>query len=339
MIRTFNRREKICRKKITKDETQSNGWTLKENAESEILEVWEKSSDGEQKCYLTEFYDASDILEKESFKQENTSLEEVIGFFREREFFAEFDEIISFQDCIDAIKKYAEENGADELTKIFAIQMFIVESKLKTKIESYLPTYSEEILSEVEKNPDKIFESANKAQAILKNFRREKIKPIAEEYAVGEVFGDLKIIYHGSQRELKNRFGSTYKSESILKGGSAYEFLFMLKFASRQKIWLEFFYQNYAHGKFLISDDDFDIFDEESVADFLKIRLGKNRKQLLNNSQELKKYVTEGKMIREEEFLNQANIESELFQSAMENFEQEEMKYLESHAELFQRSA
>lgn len=325
---------------VTKNEIQNNSWTLNKNAESEILEVWEKSSDGEKECLMMEFYNAADIAEKESFKPENKSLENIIEFLQERKMLTGFDEIISFQDCIDAMKKYAEENGADELTKIFAVQMFIVESKLNIKIESCLPTYSEEILSKIEKNPDKIFESANQAQSILKKFRHEKIKLVAEKFAEDEIFGDLKIIYHGSESELKNRFCSTYPTESILRGGAAYEFLFMMKFAERQKIWLEFFYKDYRHGNFLISDEDFEeMLGEESVAEFLKIRLEKNRRQILNNPQELKKYLTEGKMIRAEELLNQANLESEIFQSAMEKFEIEEMKYLESHAELFQVSA
>ena len=45
--------------------------------------------------------------------------------------------MISFQNCIDDIKKYATENGADKLTKIFAVQMFVAESVLKSKIENF----------------------------------------------------------------------------------------------------------------------------------------------------------------------------------------------------------
>jgi len=214
--------------------------------------------------------------------------------------------------------------------------MFVVESKLKTKIEKYLPTYSKEILSEIEKNPDKIFESANQARSILKKLQREKVKPIAEKFAENEVFGDLKIVYHGSESELQNRFGSTYPSESILHGGSAYEFLFTLKSSEKQKIWLEFFYKDYAHGKFLIFEKDFELLGEESVTEFLKSRLNKNRQEILNNPQELKKYISPNVIIRTEELINQANVESKIFQSAMEEFEREEMKYLESHAELLQ---
>ena len=233
---------------VLKDEIKNNGWTLKENAESELLEVWEKSSDGEQKCFLTEFYNAADIEEKENCSEKNQSLEKVVEFFKVRGLLAEFEEIISFQNCIDEIKKYAEETGADELTKIFAVQMFVVESGLKIKIENFLPTYSEEILTDIEKNPDKLFYAASQAHSILKKLRREKIKSL-EIKAVGEVFGDLKIIYHGSEGELKNKFGSVYLPETILTGGAAYEFLFMLKSSTKHKIWLGIFLQGLCSRK------------------------------------------------------------------------------------------
>ena len=318
------------------DDIKNNSWTLKENAESELLEVWEKSSNGEHECFLIEFYNAADILEKETLQIENQSLEDVIGFLQEREILEENDEIISFQDGIGSVKKYAEENGAEELTKILTAQMFLVESKVKTKIESYLPTYSDDILSELKENPDKIFESANKAQSILKKLRHKKIKPLAEKSTIGEIFVGLKIIYHGSEYELKNKFGSTYPNELILTGEAAYEFLFMLKSAEKQKIWLEFSYKGYAHGKFLIKGEDYENLKDESIYEFLKTRLNKNRKLLLHNPQGLEKYVTEGKRIRVEDLLNQIKLESEKFQSIMKEFEQEENKYLEQHSELLQ---
>ena len=193
------------------------------------------------------------------------------------------------------------------------------------------PSYSEEILSDIEKNPDKLFYAASQAQSILKKLRREKIKSLAIKSEISEVFGDLKIIYHGSEGELKNKFGSAYLSETILTGGAAYEFLFILKSAKKQKIWLEFFYKDYAHGKFLISEKDFETLAEESVTEFLKNRLNENRQEILK-----KKYISPNVMIRTEELINQANVESEIFQSAMGEFEREEMKYLERHAELLQ---
>lgn len=281
---------------------------------------------------LTKFYNASQIEEVEKYSGENKNLEEVLEFLQIRGLLKFDDDIISFRDGINAVKKYAENFVEDELTINFVVQMWTAESKLKTKLKKFLPTFSDEILTDIEKNPDKIFESANKAQAILKNLRHEKILPI-EKLSSEEIFHDLKIVFHGSEGEIKNSDGFNYQSETIFTGVSAYEFLSALKSSEKQKIWLEFFYQDYAHGKFLISEKDFEILAEESATDFLKSRLDKNRQEILNNPLALKKYISPKIMVRTEDIFNQINLESENFQTAMKNFEQEEMKYFENHQE------
>ena len=306
-------------------DVEKNNWTLKTDAKFELLEEWQ-----EQECLLTKFYNASQVEEVEKYSAENKNLVEVLEFLQSRGFLKLDDDVISFRDGIDAVRKYAEKFVSDELTINFAVQMWTAESKLKTKIKKFLPTYSEKILSEIEKNPDKIFESVNKAQAILKNLRREKTLPI-EKLSSEELFQSLKIIYHGSEFGLKTEDGFNYQPESILTGVTAYKFLSMLKSAGKQKIWLEFFYEDYEHGKFLISEEDVEMLADESIADFLKKRLDKNRQQILNNPQELKKYISPNVMVRTEDLLNQINLESENFQSAMKNFEQEEFQYLQSH--------
>ena len=319
-IYTDPRWYKIC-------DIEKNNWNLKADAKFELLEEWQ-----EQECLLTEFYNASEIEEVEKYLTENKNLDEVMEFLQNRGLLKFNDEVISFRDGINAVKKYAEKFVSDDLTINFAVQMWTAESKLKTKMKKFLPTYSEEIFAEIEKNPDKIFESVNKAQAILKNLRREKILPI-EKLSSEELFHDLKIIFHGSDGELKTKDGFIYKAETILTNITAYKFLSMLKSAEKQKVWLEFFYGDYAHGKFLISEEDFELLAEETITDFLKKRLDKNRRQILNNPQELKKYISPKIMIRTEDIFNQINLESENFQSAMKNFEQEEIKYLENHQE------
>lgn len=305
-------------------DVEKNNWKLKTDANFEMLEEWE-----EQECLLTKFYNASQIEELEKYSSANKNLEEVLEFLQNRGLLKFDDDVISFRDGINAVKKYAGNFVDDELTKILTVQMWITESKLKTKIKKFLPTFSEEILTEIEKNPDKIFESANKAQAILKNLRREKIFP-TEKLSSEEIFQDLKIIFHGSEGEIKNKDGFNYQPETILTGVAAYEFLSMIKSSEKQKIWLEFFYQDYAHRKFLISENDFESLAEESVTDFLKSRLNKNRQQILKNPLALKKYISPKIMVRTEDIFNQINLESENFHSAMKNFEQEEFRYLQS---------
>lgn len=96
------------------DEIKRNGWRLKENAVPVFLEVWTK--DVEQKCSLSEFYNAADILQIDSYQPKNQSLDTVLTFFKERGLLEIDDEIISLLDAIDAVKKYAESHGANELT-------------------------------------------------------------------------------------------------------------------------------------------------------------------------------------------------------------------------------
>ena len=96
----------------------------------------------------------------------------MIEFLEVRGLIENTTDIISLQDGIDAVSKYAENLGADELTKTLSVQMWLTEIKLNTKLKNFLPTFSEEILSEIEKNPDKIFEAMNKALLILTTSRR-----------------------------------------------------------------------------------------------------------------------------------------------------------------------
>lgn len=311
------------------EDIQKNNWELKEKAKAEKLEEWR-----EEECLLTEFYNAEDIIGVERYKLEEEPLENVLEFLKIRGLIENATEIISLQDGLKAVGKYAEKFGADELTKILAKQMWLTEIKIQTKLKSFLPTFSEEILSEIEKTPEKIFEGMNKAQLILKNLRRERINPKAEKIPAG-LFKDLKIVYHGSEKEIPNKDGATISIETILKGESAYEFLFMLKFELSQKIWLEISYKSYEHGKFLIDSEDAELIAEGTVTEFLRKRLDKNRQQILNNPQTLEKYLASDKEITAAEILAQVKIESDELEKVLTEFEQEENLYLEKHREIF----
>lgn len=292
----------------TDDEIKNNGYSLRENAKPELLEVWSKSADGVQECFLSEFYNESDIVGKDSFKVENQSLENIIANFQARGLIEQSGDIISFQDCIDAVKKYAEGKGADDLTSILSVQTWIAESKLKTKKTLYLPTYPDSVLAEIEQAPDKLFESMNKARVILKKLRREKEMGLEKSHSADSAFSDLKIIYHGSEIELESNNGTNYLSESVLIGEAAYEFLCALKSktsAEKFKVWLEFSYKGYEHGKFLLAVK---IPEDKSITTFLRMRLDKNRQQLLKNPQDLRAYITTGKVTCADEFLEQVFI-------------------------------
>ena len=186
-------------------------------------------------------------------------------------------------------------------------------------------------LAEIEKSPDILFDAMSKAQTILKNLRREKIKSATENITSEEIFHDLKVVYHGSESELKDKNGITYPKESILTGISAYDFLLALKSAREQKIWLEFSYKDYSHGKFLISGEEFD--EEKFLTPFLRTRLDKNRQYLLDNPHELKKYLLSEKAMSAEELLARISLESKFFQGTMDEFQREELSYLENALE------
>ena len=312
-------------------EIKSNEWSLKENAMPVLLEVWTKDSD--HQCSLTEFYNASDVLGKESFQHKNQSLETVLNFLKERGILEVDDKIVSLQDAIDAVKKYAESHGANELTSILSAQTWLLEMGLQTKIISFLPVFDESILAEIEKSPDILFEAMSKANSILKKLRREKIKSATENITTEEIFRDLKIIYHGSEGELQNKNGFAYPKESILTGIWAYNFLLAIKSAREQKIWLEFSYKDYSHGKFLISGEDFAFDEEKFLTPFLRNRLDKNRQYFLDNPHELKKYLLTEKAMPAEELFARISLESKFFQGVMDEFQHEEFSYLENTLE------
>ena len=94
---------KIC-------DVEKNNWNLKSDAKFELLEEWQS-----EECLLTKFYNASEILEVEKFSQKNKSLEEILKFLQVRGVLVN-ENIISFKDGINAVKKYAENFVDDELT-------------------------------------------------------------------------------------------------------------------------------------------------------------------------------------------------------------------------------
>ena len=311
------------------EDIQRKNWTLKENATPELLEEVKENSTGEH--YLLEFYNADDIKEIEKLKRENQTLEEVLDFLIVRDILETDGERISLQDGIEAVKNYAAKNFQDELIQILTVQMWLVETKLKTKMELFLPTYHEEVLTEIEKTPESIFQKNQQAADILKKLKMERVKPIAEEVNFDELFQGLKIIYHGSEIEIKDKQGLSYNEETILRGVSAYEFLYSWKKQDEKfKTWIEFSYKAYSHGKFLLTKDG----NEILISEILKKRLEKNRRALLNCPQNFPLYIfsdTEEK-IAKEKIIEGIQKESEVFQKIIADFEIEEKKYLESHS-------
>lgn len=319
------------------EDIENNGWSLKNTATPELLEDWTRTPVGEQNCCLQEFYNASDILEKDAWTPEFLSLETALEFLQTRKILEGNSGIISLSNALDSIKKYAESQGADELTAILTVQSWLVESDLNINLNSFLPLYPEEILAAVEKDAGKIFAAMSNAQAVLKNLRLEKIIPVEESTSAAGLFGDLKIVYHGSSLDINNASDANYPMESILTGAAAFEFLVQLRAAENfsadnVSTWLEISYKNYSHGKILIAGNDLGFRNSESVANSLRERLSRYRRQILSSPPESTKYVSNGNTIDAKELLNRVQREEKFFQSVIDEFEIEEMRYLETHA-------
>ena len=123
----------------------------------------------------------------------------------------------------------------------------------------------------------------------------------------------------------------------VLTGAAAFEFLLMLRAAENLSAdtaptWLEFSYKNYSHGKILIAGNDFGFRNSESIADSLRERLSRYRRQILSSPPDSIKYVSNDNTIDAEELLNRVQREEIFFQSVMDEFAVEEIQYLETHA-------
>lgn len=245
---------------------------------------------------LQEFFNAADVNEVEKFETENKTLDEVLDFLIVRGIL-ESGERTSLQDGIDAVKNYA--------AKFFQDRCVLL------KMDLFLPTYSD---------------------VILKFLRNERIKPIAEEINFDSLFQGLKIIYHGSESEIKDKQGLLYTSETILTGVSAYEFLYSWKNQKENsKTWIDFSYQNYNHGKLLLDDNS----DDFLVSEFLKKRLEKNRRDLLSCPKNSPLYILcdTDELIPKEKIIERIKKESADFKKIFSTFETDEEKYLEIHSQ------
>ena len=131
--------------------------------------------------------------------------------------------------------------------------------------------------------------------------------------------------------------GINYPQESILTGESAYEFLSNLKNSESKQVntWIEFPYKNYNHGKLLIKNAREELGNGFTLADGLICRLDRYRKELINDNDELEKYIEEQKNLGNEEIkekiLEQVTNESEIFKDCMKEFQIEEVEYMEEN--------
>ena len=63
---------------------------------------------------------------------------------------------------------------------------------------------------EIEKTPEILFQKILLANDILKKLKMEQVKPVDQEVKFEELFQGLKIIYHSSEIEIKDKQGLLY---------------------------------------------------------------------------------------------------------------------------------
>ena len=333
----------------TKDDISRNGWTLKEYARPEELEVWSKSPDGTSICEMAEFYHVTDIPDKQTLPDKETSLKECLTDLQAKNVL-EVSDNISLLDGLHAVQKYARSNGANELAAVMASQMWLTESGVRANFNVQHGLYSEELLNAAEKHPDILFSAAYQAQDVLHKLKRV---PKRELSSVKDgAFSDLHVCFYWCDTNIKDRNGNDYPMDSILTGKAAYEFLvqynamdkhsFDEKFLGNHgyhKSEIELRYKDYDHGEMRIDLGDLELGDRTSIADALIYRLDMYRQNLLQDPEAAKRHWTENQREGQkegtyEDFLETVKKESAEFRATMEDFRKEETSYLEEHPEL-----
>ena len=333
----------------TKEDISSNGWTLKEYARPEQLEVWSKSPDGTKVCELMDFYHVTDMPDMERLPEKETSLKECLTDLRAKSVL-EVSDKISILDGLQVVRDYARKNGANELAAVMASQMWLTESGFRANPKVQQGLYSEELLNAIEKHPDILFTAAHQAQKVLNKLEREPKRELAP--VKDEPFADLSVIYYWCETDIKSPVGEIYPEDTIFTGKAAYEFLVQYNSLDKRsfdeknsenrgyhKSGIEFRYKDYDHGEMRIDLGDLELGGKTSIADALIYRLDMYRQNLLGDPALAKRHWTENQQEGRnegsyEDFLERVKKESADFRSTMEAFRQEEISYLANHPEL-----
>lgn len=333
----------------TMEDISRNGWTLKENADSEKLEVWTKSSTGEQICNLVDFYHAGDVDGKAPFEGKEVSLADTLKSLQSKNLLVPSNQI-SLRDGMYAVKDYALAHGGNELSAVMAAQMWLTESGILSNAKLQKELYSDEIMETIEKNPDALFAAAHQAQGILKKLEQEPAREVSPAKDVP--FSDLEVCYFWSECNIKNIAGKIYPMDTVLTGEAAYEFLVQFNALDKQsfnekitgehgysKSEIAIKYKNYDHGDMRIDISDLELGNGTTIADALVYRLDMYRQDMLKDPAIAKQHLMMNSRMEESnvtlvEFLEEVKGQSDEFHTAMTEFRREETVYLAAHPEL-----
>ena len=332
-------------------------FTLKDNAKSVDIEYWEGIDDGQSyEGHLRKFYNAADIVEMDGTEKivhgnEEFDVEYALDLLQANGI--DMDGNGNFnQQAFSAIKEYASKQGADEFAAPLTSQLFFKTSHLSHDYAAY-PLYTAAQMSKLAENPKILFHAMKKAQEIVKSMQMNQdreLKNMAEKIQIeqNQPFKDLSIDFFWSERYLKDAQGQEYKEEQHLQGGAAYQFLVQLNAADKEqfnsklqgignydKTKLAIRYGNYDHGEMRIDLGDLELSNKTLIADALVVRFNEYRNYLMTNDQAMNAHISfqksNGKEVTREQVIKECEQENAQCEKAMQEFANEEKRYLEKY--------
>ncbi len=332
-------------------------FTLKDNAKSVDIEYWEGIDDGQSyEGHLRKFYNAADIVELDGTEKivhgnEESDVEYALDLLQANGIDMDGNGNLN-QQAFSAVKEYASKQGADEFAAPLTSQLFFKTSHLSHDYAAY-PLYTAAQMSKLAENPKILFHAMKKAQEIVKSMQMEQdreLKNMAEKIQ-GEQnrpFKELSIDFFWSERYLKDVQGQEYKEGQHLQGEAAYQFLVQLNAADKEqfnsklqgfgnydKTKLAIRYGNYDHGEMRIDLGDLELHNKTSIAEALVVRFNEYRNYLMTNDQAMNAHISfqksNGKEVTREQVIKECEQENAQCEKAMQEFANEEKRYLEKY--------
>lgn len=332
-------------------------FTLKDNAKSVDIEYWEGIDDGQSyEGHLRKSYNAADIVEMDGTEKivhgnEEFDVEYALDLLQANGIDMDGNGNLN-QQAFSAVKEYASKQGADEFAAPLTSQLFFKTSHLSHDYAAY-PLYTAAQMSKLAENPKILFHAMKKAQEIVKSMQMNQdreLKNMAEKIQIeqNQPFKDLSIDFFWSERYLKDAQGQEYKEEQHLQGGAAYQFLVQLNAADKEqfnsklqgignydKTKLAIRYGNYDHGEMRIDLGDLELYNKTSIAEALVVRFNEYRNYLMTNVQAMNAHISfqksNGKEVTREQVIKECEQENAQCEKAMQEFANEEKRYLEKY--------
>lgn len=223
---------------MSENAIKENGFTLLKNAAPVEIEYWENVQ-GESRYvgHLQKFYNAADIKEFEEpltiqgnqandFQYAVDLLHDVAGISLNEERDANV--------IFNAVKEYVSTKGADDIAANLTAQMFLKTAHIGYDYEKN-PLFTKEQIEGLSKEPKQLFIAMVKANQVFKEMERIQREHIHQrKVKQEEPFKDLSVVFHWSERKLKDLDGMPYQEETYLQGEKAYQFLVQLNAVDKQ---------------------------------------------------------------------------------------------------------